>query len=91
MGEYSLKIRSIHPLGVNGANLACKQNRKMVKSVNLLFAHWAFPSGCAIMLMLIETHTAGVKGGRVCTTDSQKSAGGIHEGRLDRRAQGGNE
>ena len=23
MGEYSLKIRSIHPLRVNGANLAC--------------------------------------------------------------------
>ena len=53
MGGYSLKIRSIHPLGVNGANLACKQNRKMVKSANLFFAHWAFPSGYAIMLMLI--------------------------------------
>ena len=48
-GEYLLKIRSIHSKRVNGANLACKPNRKMVKSVNLLFAHWAFPSGCAIM------------------------------------------
>ena len=62
-GKYSPKIRSIHPLRVNGANLACKQNRKMVKSANLLFTHWAFPSGCAIMWMMIETHTAGVKGG----------------------------
>ena len=44
--------------------MACKQNRKMVKSANLFFAHWAFPSGCAIMLMLIEGHTAGVKGGK---------------------------
>ena len=61
MGKYSLKIRFIHPLGVNGANLACKQNRKMVKSANLFFAHWAFPSGCAIMWMMIKTHTAGVK------------------------------
>lgn len=53
-GKYSLKIRSIHPLGVNGANLACKQNCKMVKSANLFFTHWAFPSGCAIMWMMIK-------------------------------------
>ena len=33
--------------------MACKPDRKMVKSVNLFFAHWAFPPGCAIMLMLI--------------------------------------
>lgn len=52
MGGYSPKIRSIHPLGVNGANLACKPNRKMVKSANLFFAHLAFPSGCAIMWMM---------------------------------------
>ena len=31
-----------------------------VKSVNLLFAHWAFLLGCAIMWMMIKTHTAGV-------------------------------
>ena len=41
--------------------MACKQNRKMVKSSNLFFAHWAFPSGCAIMWMMIKTHTASVK------------------------------
>ena len=46
-------------------------------SANLLFAHWAFLLGCAIMWMMIETRTAGAKGGRICTTDSQKSAGGI--------------
>ena len=33
--------------------MACKQNCKMVKSVNLPFAHWAFPSGCAIMWMML--------------------------------------
>ena len=41
--------------------MACKPNCKMVKSANLLFTHWAFPSGCAIMWMLIETHTVSVK------------------------------
>ena len=68
MGGYSLKIRSIHPLRVNGANFACKPNCKMVNSVNLPFAHGAFPSGCAIMWMMIETHTVGVKGGRTRQT-----------------------
>ena len=68
MGEYSPKIRSIHSKRVNGANLACKQNRKMVKSANLFFAHWAFPSDCAIMWMMIKTHTVGVKGGRTRQT-----------------------
>ena len=53
--------------------MACKQNRKMVKSANLFFAHWAFPSGCAIMWMMIKTHAAGAKGGRICTTDLQKT------------------
>ena len=49
MGTYSLKIRFIHPLGVNGANLACKQNRKMVKSANCFFAHWRFRADYGIM------------------------------------------
>ena len=61
MGEYSPKIRSIHSKRVNGSNLACKPNRKMVKSVNLLFAHWAFLLGCAIMWMMIETRTVGAQ------------------------------
>ena len=61
MGEYSLKIRSIHSKRVNGANFACKPNCKMVKSANLFFAHWAFPSGCAIMWMMIENQYGGRK------------------------------
>ena len=32
-----------------------------VKSVNLLFAHWAFLLGCAIMWMMIETRTVGAQ------------------------------
>lgn len=48
-GEYSPKIHSIHPLGANGANLACKQNRKMVKSANCFFAHWRFRADYGIM------------------------------------------